>query len=157
MEVKMNKEIRDYQESMFFGLNLRQCIFSVLAVITAVGIYFQVRGIFGDEIIGWLCMLGAAPFAACGFFSYHGMAAEQFLWAFLKSEILFPKRLVYRNENLYYKCLEETIRMGERAGKNSVAAKQEERNDTDKKEPVKMLNRESKKKLRKTGRGDAID
>ena len=27
MEVKMNKEIRDYQESMFMGLDLRQCIF----------------------------------------------------------------------------------------------------------------------------------
>ena len=25
MEVKMNKEIRDYQESMFMGLDLRQC------------------------------------------------------------------------------------------------------------------------------------
>lgn len=30
MEVKMNKEIRDYQESIFFGLNFRQCAFSVL-------------------------------------------------------------------------------------------------------------------------------
>ena len=27
MEVKMNKEIRDYQESMFMGLALRQCVF----------------------------------------------------------------------------------------------------------------------------------
>lgn len=26
MEVKMNKEIRDYQESMFMGLDLRQCV-----------------------------------------------------------------------------------------------------------------------------------
>ena len=32
MEVKMNKEIRNYQESMFMGLNLRQCIFSLLAI-----------------------------------------------------------------------------------------------------------------------------
>ena len=30
MEVKMNKEIRDYQESMFMGLDLRQCVCSVL-------------------------------------------------------------------------------------------------------------------------------
>ena len=40
MEVKMNKEIRNYQESMFMGLNLRQCIFSLLAIAVAVGIYF---------------------------------------------------------------------------------------------------------------------
>ena len=41
MEVKMNKEIRNYQESMFMGLNLRQCIFSLLAIAVAVGIYFR--------------------------------------------------------------------------------------------------------------------
>ena len=42
MEVKMNKEIRNYQESMFMGLNLRQCIFSLLAIAVAVGIYLPV-------------------------------------------------------------------------------------------------------------------
>ena len=35
MEVKMNKEIRDYQESMFWGLSFRQCLFSVLAILVA--------------------------------------------------------------------------------------------------------------------------
>ena len=79
MEVKMNKEIRDYQESMFFGLNFRQCAFSVLAILAAVAIYFGTKGRLPDDVQGWLCMLGAAPFAACGFFKYHGMTAEQFL------------------------------------------------------------------------------
>ena len=32
MEVKINREIRNYTESMFFGLSLRQFIFSVLAL-----------------------------------------------------------------------------------------------------------------------------
>ncbi len=73
MEVKMNKEIRDYQESMFFGLDFRQCFFSVLAILTAVGIYFSVHTLLGEEVTGWLCVLGAVPFAACGFFKYHGM------------------------------------------------------------------------------------
>ena len=63
MEVKMNKEIRDYQESMFMGLDLRQCVCSVLAILTAIGIYFGMRDITGQEITGWLCVLGAAPFA----------------------------------------------------------------------------------------------
>ena len=67
MEVKMNKEIRNYQESMFMGLNLRQCIFSLLAIAVAVGIYFGLGNYVGQEMTGWLCILGAAPFAACGF------------------------------------------------------------------------------------------
>ncbi len=41
MEVKMNKEIRDYQESMFWGLSFRQCLFSVLAYLAALGIYLS--------------------------------------------------------------------------------------------------------------------
>lgn len=40
MEVKINREIRNYTEAMFFGLSLRQFIFSILACGVAVGIYF---------------------------------------------------------------------------------------------------------------------
>ena len=63
----MNKEIRDYQESMFWGLSFRQCLFSVLAILAALGIYFLTRKYTGEQVTGWLCVLGAAPFAACGF------------------------------------------------------------------------------------------
>lgn len=31
MEVKINREIRNYTESMFFGLSMRQFVFSILA------------------------------------------------------------------------------------------------------------------------------
>ena len=37
LEVRINKEVRDYQESLFFGLTLRQFIFALLAVAVAVG------------------------------------------------------------------------------------------------------------------------
>ena len=33
-----------------------------------------------------MCILGAAPFAAMGFMNYHGMTAEQFAWAWFRSE-----------------------------------------------------------------------
>ena len=79
MEVKINREIRNYTESMFFGLSLRQCVFSVLAIAVAVGLYFLLRPYFGLETLSWVCVLGAAPFAALGFITYHGMTAEQFL------------------------------------------------------------------------------
>lgn len=110
----MNKEIRDYQESMFWGLSFRQCLFSVLAILAALGIYFVTRKYAGEQVTGWLCVLGAAPFAACGFFRYHGMTAEQFAWAVIKSELLYPKRLVFKSENLYFSCMEESLRLGEK-------------------------------------------
>ena len=109
MEVKINREIRDYTESMFFGLSLRQFIFSVLAVGIAVGIYFSLRNFFGMETVSWMCILGAFPFAALGFIKYHGMTAEQFLWAYIKSEFLLPKKLTFYPVNVYYEALKPTI------------------------------------------------
>ena len=52
MEVKINREIRNYTESMFFGLSLRQLIFSALAVAVAVGLYFLLKPYVGTETQG---------------------------------------------------------------------------------------------------------
>ncbi len=109
MEVKINKEIRDYTESMFFGLSLRQFIFSIVACIVAIGIYFGFRNYAGTETISWVCILGAAPFAALGFIKYHGMTAERFLWAWIKSEFLIPKQLTFYATNIYYEATKHLI------------------------------------------------
>ena len=114
MEVKINKEIRNYTESMFFGLSMRQFIFSVLAIAVAVVLYFVLKPIVGIETVSWVCILGAAPFAAIGFVTYHGMTTEQFLWAWIKSEILMPKRLTFRPTNLYYEALKEDYAKAEK-------------------------------------------
>ena len=109
MEVKINKEIRDYTESMFFGLSLRQFIFSLFACFVAIGIYFGLKNHFGTETVSWMCILGAAPFAALGFIKYHGMTAEQFAWAWIKSEILIPKHLTFHATNFYYEATKHLI------------------------------------------------
>lgn len=153
MEIKMNKEIRDYQESMFFGLNFRQFFCSLLAVLAAVGIYFGLKDLAGEEFTGWLCMAGAAPFAACGFFKYHGMTAEQFLWAFIKSEFLYPKRLLYQPEDLYYSCMEETILSGERTGKDGSAVRKRQEAKAEKKQRRTADKKNKKNRKRKRGRG----
>ena len=131
MEVKMNKEIRDYQESMFWGLSFRQCLFSVLAILAALGIYFLTRKYAGEQVTGWLCVLGAAPFAACGFFRYHSMTAEQFAWTVIKSELLYPKRLVFKSENLYFSCMEESLRLGEKMMGNGAELLEKEADETE--------------------------
>lgn len=109
MEVKINKEIRDYTESVYFGLSLRQFIFSILACGMAVVLYFVFRPYFGIETLSWLCILGAAPFAAIGFIKYNGMNAEEFLLAYIRSEFLTPKELVSNPTNYYYEILKGRI------------------------------------------------
>jgi len=105
LEIKIPKEIRNYTESIFFGLSLRQFIFSVLAIGIAVLIYFGLRGFLGTETVSWLCISGAAPFAAMGFIRYHGMTAEQLAAAWFKSEFLLPRKLVFKAENRYAKII----------------------------------------------------
>lgn len=131
MEVKINREIRNYTESMFFGLSMRQFIFSVLACGVAIGLYFLLRPYIGMENLSWICVLSAFPFAALGFITYHGMNAEQFVWAWFKSEILYPKRMLFRSENMYYGMLKECIRQKEKGGKRQKKFAAEMKNDTD--------------------------
>ena len=127
MEVKINKEIRNYTESMFFGLSLRQFIFSVLACGVAVGLFFLLRPHFGTETLSWVCILGASPFAMMGFVKYNGMTAEQFVWAWIKSEFLMPKKLMFKPDNLYYEALQATIQNHE---KEAIRLQEEYRRST---------------------------
>ena len=99
---------------MFFGLSLRQFIFSVLACAVAVGLYFLLKPYLGTETVSWVCILGAAPFAALGFVKYNGMTAEKFIWAWIKSEFLMPKKLMFHPDNLYYETLKATIQNHEK-------------------------------------------
>ena len=108
MEVRINKEVRNYQESLFFGLSLRQLLFALLAVAVAVGVYFGLRPVLGNEEIGWVCVLAAFPFALGGFFQYNGMTLERFLLAYIRSEFQLPRRLVFKSDNIYAKALENS-------------------------------------------------
>lgn len=107
MEVKINREIRNYTESIYFGLSLRQFFFSLLACVSAVGLYFLTYKHFNQEVVSWICILGAIPFAGLAFFKYNGMPLEEFINAFLFSEILTPRELKYESNNIYYNALIE--------------------------------------------------
>lgn len=105
MEVKVNKEIRDYTESIYFGLSLRQFIFSILSCVIAIFLYFILRPFLGIETLSWLCILGATPCAAIGFVKYNGMNAEEFLKAFIQSVFLTKKELTFLPKNYYYELV----------------------------------------------------
>ena len=106
MEIKLNKEIRDYKESIFFGLSLRQLIFSFTAVLSAVFVYFGLKPYCGAEVLSWLCVLAALPSAVMGFCSYNGMSPEKFIVVWL-GFIIEPKVRLYEGRNVWY---EEMIR-----------------------------------------------
>ena len=90
MEIKIPKEVRQHSETIFFGLSTRQFICAVLAVGAAIGTYFLTKGAIGKETASWVCL-----------------TFEQFVWAFIKSQILCAGPRVFHSENLYCKILSE--------------------------------------------------
>lgn len=112
MEIKINKEIRNYSESIFFGLTLRQCVCAVLAIAVAVGFYFLLKPYLATENLSWVCILSAFPFAALGFITYHGMSAEQFLWAWLRSELIEPRFYHCGGNNIYFALVKNDVKGG---------------------------------------------
>lgn len=88
---------------------MRQFFFSVFACGVAVLLYFLLKSKFGIETLSWICILGAAPFAMIGFVTYNGMPAEKFIYAWIKSEFLIPKHLIFKPTNFYYELLKEKI------------------------------------------------
>ena len=101
IEVKINKEISDYQETLFFGLTMRQFVCSALSVVIALLLYILLHKVLGREMVSWICILGALPIAIAGFFKYHGMTFEKFLWAWLKSEVFLCGTRIWKSIHVY--------------------------------------------------------
>lgn len=101
-----------------------------------------------------MCILGAAPFAACGFFSYHGMTAEQLLWAWIKSEILSPKRLVFKSDCLYYQAMQAAIAEGSKRKRRPKKSTDKSGKAQNGKSKPKRRNRMTKSKSKSTQKPD---
>ena len=74
------------------------------------------------------------------------MTAEQFVWAWFKSEFLMPKKLMFRPDNLYYEAMKSSIEAREK-GLPVVPKKQR------RKEPKEQ--KQNKKKAKKNKGGAA--
>lgn len=137
MERKINKEIREYREAMFWGLTLRQFFFSVLGLGISVGIYFLLRAKLGMEAVSWACIFGMLPCAMLGFVTYNKMPAEKFLWAVIKTELLTPKQLIFKPKNLCYAlfvCAEQAGHQmsGEAEKRRTISSRRKKENQESK-------------------------
>ena len=124
MEVKIIKEIKEYKETLAFGLTLRQCICTFLGVVFGVLVFFALDPILGSGATSYVCVITVVPFAALGFVKYNGMTAEKIAWAWLKSELLVPKRLnSTRSNSLYYEIWKGENEYGDKNNKSNKQTK----------------------------------
>lgn len=80
-QVRVNKDILKYKETLVMGLNIKQLISAGVTVIITLGIYFLCNKTLGN---GLSIVIGAAvafPAAAFGFVTYNGMSFAQLIKA----------------------------------------------------------------------------
>lgn len=99
MQIKSNQDVREYREVVYFGMTLRQLIFSALAA--ALGVYMLCNRRMSMEAVSWLCVAAAAPFGAFGFVRWHGMPFERMIGVFIRSRLVLNRPLFFRPENPY--------------------------------------------------------
>lgn len=100
-EVKINKEIKEIKERIVFGLSLRQLIFSAIAIVIAVGVYFLLRDYLEIEYLSWAIIIAAGPFAIMGFVTFQGMPAEKIVVELIQSYVMNKKTIENKPHNTY--------------------------------------------------------
>ena len=105
----MNKDINKYGKNVVFGLTFRQLICGILGCVVAVFIDLKLKNVVSAEILSWICILCALPFAIIGFVKYNGMPFERVILAFIKFQFLNPKKYTFKAKNLYEEMLKEDI------------------------------------------------
>jgi len=79
IEVRIPKEIREYKEKLFFGLNIRQTVTTALALAICVPLYIMGQKYINKEILSWLVIAIAAPLILIGYFNFNQMPFEKFI------------------------------------------------------------------------------
>lgn len=101
IEIRIPKEIRTYKEKLFFGLNLRQLICTVIAIVINVPLYWYGKDMIGPDAASWVVILIAIPLFMIGYFNYNGMTFEQFIKSVIQFEVIYPQKRKYKTQNMF--------------------------------------------------------
>lgn len=110
MEIKINKEINNYYEQFFMGLGLRQVLFSLAGIITALVVALELKDKVGMETLSWVIPLCVVPFFFFGYKKVNGMPLEKFMVVRIRSKYLTPHKLVLGNDNVIQMITEDYLK-----------------------------------------------
>jgi hypothetical protein len=99
VEIKINKEVREYSEKVLFGLTARQFILGLAAVAVALVLYFILP--LQTDLKLLICLIATAPFIVFGFARVQGHTPEEYLKR--RRDRLRTPELKLGDENTYYR------------------------------------------------------
>lgn len=129
MEIKINKEVREYSEKVLFGLTARQFILGLAAVAVALVLYFILP--LQTDLKLLICLIATAPFIVFGFARVQGHTPEEYLKR--RRDRLRTPELKLGDENTYYRIYRRhkyEQRMIEMQSGKPFRRKQNRKNDT---------------------------
>lgn len=127
IELKVTKEIGNYESKVFFGLTLRQLLSLLIAAPAVWFIYSKLSPYMSRESLGFVCMaFGAIP-CAFGFVKPYGMPTEKFLKSIFINRILAPQKRKYKTANVHDKYIKNLETQKEEAENVSGKDKKKEK------------------------------
>ncbi|WP_252249114.1 PrgI family protein [Clostridium sp. VAP23] len=100
IEIRINRDPREYKDKFLGGLTSRQIICSALMLILNIPIYIFGSKYINKELVGYLLILVSLPFVLIGFFEYNKMPFERVIFAFIQSKIIQSSKRNYANINV---------------------------------------------------------
>lgn len=109
MEIKMNKEIRDFKETVISNFTLRQAISIVGMLSFSFFMFFKFYHVLSTSVLGFIIMFVSIPFLLIGNFlpKYNGMNSDLFALTLLRY-LFEPKQLKFVGSNQYQMMLQES-------------------------------------------------
>lgn len=129
IEIKIPKEIRDYKETLFLGLNLRQIICLVIVFSINVPLYLFIKPYIGDELASWVVMFTGVPLFLVGFIKFDGMPFEQYFKIMIRFNFIVPRKRKFKVENIFTIINDEQMKNDERQFKSMKTKKGGKIND----------------------------
>lgn len=117
--IRIPNEIRDYQEKLVLGLNWRQLISSILALVVCIPLYLFCREYVGDDLAQWVIIIISIPLIGFGFINIHGMKFEILLQSVFMTSFIMRKKRNFSNNNFF----RETESSADKEYINSVSTK----------------------------------
>ncbi len=92
IEVRIPKEITEYQEKILFGLSLRQLISFAIALTTGVTTYLLAAKLWGEDLAGYIVIVEVMPIFAIGFIRINGFTFEKYLSLMIRHMFGYSRR-----------------------------------------------------------------
>ena len=94
IEVKIHKDINEYQEKIIMGMSMKQLISVLIAIVVNFLIGFFMIRVLGLEmmVVSWFMIIASIPIVAFGWYKKNGMSFKVYINYFLKYHLGTGKR-----------------------------------------------------------------